>query len=153
MRNQYTGSKEKSIIMQQFIEFGLRHWELLLPFFIVLLILIGLEVRNRFTGFPQLSTSEVTRLINREDALILDIRDSKNFDKGHIIGALNIVDVEANAEKLKKYKTKPIVIVFSVGQTPAKTADLLLKHGFEDISILKGGIASWQSAGLPLVKG
>lgn len=141
--------------MQQFIEFGLHHWELLLAFFVVLLLLIGLEVRNRFTGFPQLSAHEVTRLINREDAQVLDIRDDTSFTKGHIIGSINIptTDIENKLNKLKKDKAKPLIIVFSVGQTPAKTATLLQNQGFEDLSILKGGIASWQSAGLPLVKG
>lgn len=138
--------------MQQFIDFGFRHWELVLAFLATLLLLIGIEARNRFMGFPQLSPHEVTRLINREDALVLDTRDSSSFEKGHIINSLNLSDVEAGAGKLKKYKTKPIVII-SGGPVPTKTADLLLKQGFEDISILKGGISSWQSAGLPLVKG
>lgn len=140
--------------MQQLIEFSLHHWELLLAFFAVLIVLIALEAHNRFTGFPQLSAHEITRLINREDALVLDIRDQSSFAKGHIIGSINIPEkIENNIEKIKKYKTKPIIIVFSTGQTPAKTATLMQNQGFEDISLIKGGIASWQNAGLPLVKG
>lgn len=141
--------------MQQLIEFGLHHWELLLAFIVVLALLIGLELRNRFTGFPQLSAHEVTRLINREDAQVVDIRDDASFARGHIIGSINIpmAEVETKLAKTKKDKAKPLIIVFSVGQTPAKIATLLQNQGFEDISILKGGIASWQSAGLPLVKG
>lgn len=140
--------------MQQVIEFSLRHWELLLAFFATVILFIAVELRNRFTGFPQLSSQEVTRLINREDAQVLDIRDSTSFDKGHIVGSLNIAaaDIETKTDKLKKYKTKPLVIVFSVGQPAVKIATLLQKQGFEDISLLKGGIVSWQNASLPLVK-
>lgn len=140
--------------MQQYIEFGTRHWELLLSFLVILILLIALELRNRFTGFPQLSAQEATRLINREDAQVLDIRDEASYSKGHIIGGINIpsANLEDKLSKLKVNKAKPIILVFSMGQTPAKIATLLQKQGFEDISILKGGIASWQSAGLPLVK-
>lgn len=140
--------------MQQFIEFSIRHWELWLAFLVVLCLLLGFEMRSRFTGFPQLSAQATTLLINRENALVLDIRDSSSFNKGHIIGSINIplAELEDKVKSLEKHKKRTVVIIYSVGQSTTKVANLLQNKGFADINTLKGGITTWQNAGLPLIK-
>jgi len=140
--------------MHQLIEFSLRHWELVIAFVVVLFLLIGFELHSQITGTPQLSPHQLTMLINREDAVLVDIRDSSSFAKGHIVDAINIpqADLGNQLKQLEKYKDKPLVIIYNTNQPFAKAISLLANNGFTQLNSLQGGIASWQNANLPLVK-
>lgn len=140
--------------MHQFIDFSLRHWELWLAFFVLLGLFFGLEFHGKATGIPAISPQQATLLINREDAVVLDLRNTDIFAKGTIIGAINIplTEFEAKQAQLDKHQTKPIILVTSQGQSPSKIVALLKLRGFNKINHLNGGISAWQSAGLPLKK-
>jgi len=105
-------------------------------------------------GVIQVIPAEVTRLINHEDADVLDIRNVEEFEKGHIINAVNLdattlVDKE---KELEKYKEKPTIICCGQGQESIRVARSLKMKGFEKLYCLKGGITAWQNANLPLTK-
>lgn len=140
--------------MQQIIDFSFHHWELILAFFVILFLLIGLELKNRITGFPQLSPQDAIFLINRNDAVIVDIREQTSFTNGHISGSLNIPLSELNEKQkqLEKYKDRPIIIVYATGQAFTKALQQLQNNGFLKLNSLDSGISSWQNAGLPLTK-
>lgn len=140
--------------MQQLIEFSLRHWELALAFIAILGLLLGLELRDKLVGIRALSPQEITLLINRESAVVLDIRSRELFNKGHIAGSINTPFDELSAKigQLAKHKSKSLILVHAAGQPLAKCKSLLKNSGFAQITYLKGGISTWQSAGLPLVK-
>jgi len=106
-------------------------------------------------GASQIIPAEVTRLINHEDAELLDIRSAVDFENGHIINAVNIdVATPGDREKeLEKYKDKTVVICCGQGQDSIRVARSLKKKGFEKFYSLKGGISAWQNANLPLTKG
>jgi rhodanese-related sulfurtransferase len=106
------------------------------------------------SGVKMLNPDEVTRLINREDAQVVDIRTQKEFEGGHIIDAVNInVDELGNQlEKLKKYKDKGVIFCCASGSVSIKEIRKLMNEGFEKAYCLKGGILSWQNANLPLTK-
>ena len=140
--------------MQEFIQFCLRHWELCLTFIVVLSFLLVFELHGKLTGVPSVSPQEVTRLINHEDAVVIDIRDSASFSKGHIINAINIpqAELEAALKRIEKYKERTVVLVYNMGQPHHKAINLLRKAGFTKLYHLKGGITTWQNASLPLTK-
>ena len=46
-----------------------------------------------------------------------------------------------------------MVLVCRTGQTAGAAAKRLKKAGFEKVYVLDGGVAAWQQADLPLVKG
>jgi rhodanese-related sulfurtransferase len=140
--------------MDQFISFVIRHWELWLLLAALVAALGALEIRDRFFGVRGLSSHEVTNLINREEATILDIRDNAHFVKGHILGSVNmpVKQIDEQTKQLEKYKSKPLIIVYSANQAVSAAASLLIKQGFTQVYTLKGGIATWQSANLPLEK-
>lgn len=98
---------------------------------------------------------EVTRLINRDDAQVIDIRPQNDFENGHIIDALhiNVDDLSNQVDKLKKYKDKGLIICCASGAVSVKEARKLINEGFEKAYCLKGGMMSWQQANLPLTKG
>ena len=77
--------------------------------------------------------SEATRLINSEDALVVDVRSDGEFRQGHIINALNVPEKELDSrlDKLEKYKQTPIITVCRTGQFSAKAGAALRRQGFE----------------------
>ncbi len=106
-------------------------------------------------GASQIVPAEVTRLINHEDAALLDVRGAEDFERGHIINAVNIdVATLGDREKeLDKYKDKTVVICCAQGPESIRVARSLKMKGFEKLYSLKGGISAWQNANLPLTKG
>lgn len=140
--------------MHQFIEFVLHHWELWLAFAVIVVLLLTFELHSKLTGLNNLSPQEAITLVNHNEAVIIDIRDNSNFTKGHIINAVNIPlpQLDSGLKKIEKYKDKPVILSYGAGQAHHKAARLLKQAGFSDLYNLKGGIASWQNAGLPLVK-
>lgn len=137
--------------MQEYIQFVINHWVLWLALVLLILLIIVEEFRGKIGGLPRLSASDLTQLINTDQAVVIDIRDNDAFAAGHITGSVNIPfsDLEANAKKLEKYKTKTIVIVS--GAELSKSTKALQAAGY-NLATLNGGITGWRQAGLPLVK-
>lgn len=140
--------------MKNFLHFIINHWALWGALVAVIILLIIEETRKIVQGVTKIPANKAVDLINREDAIVIDIRETKKFNDGHIIGSINIVnnEIENNINKLIKYKDKPIIIVCNLGQSAIKAGGRLKKHGFTKIFSITGGIAEWQKANLPLVK-
>ncbi len=105
-------------------------------------------------GGPWVNTLEATQLMNREDALILDLRAADEYSKGHILGARNIplADLERRAGELDRHKAKPVIVHCGDGNRAGAGVALLRKSGFGNVQNLTGGFAAWQQAGLPVEK-
>ena len=128
------------------------------------LLLVGLAVVSgamllwsfiggKVSGVAQVDTLEATRLIN-QDALVLDVREDKEFAAGHIPKARHIPlgTLASRLGELEKFKNKPIVVNCRSGQRSARACGMLKKHGFEKAVNLAGGIMAWESAHLPVEK-
>jgi rhodanese-related sulfurtransferase len=117
--------------------------------------LIVTEVAHLFRGYKALRPAELTTLINRDNALVVDLSASGDFEKGHIAGSRNVAPSQFDPENklLAAAKQLPVVVVCRNGQASAGAAKRLKKAGFEQVSWLEGGVAAWQQADLPLVKG
>ena len=119
-----------------------------------LTVCIGLLVRHESAkGGPSLSPQQLVGLINREQAVVVDLRDSKDFDSGHIVDALNIpfAKLSHRMAELDAYKQKPVVVVCKMGQHAGSAGKQLVQAGFENVSRLSGGMMEWQNSQLPLV--
>ncbi|EPC00673.1 sulfurtransferase [Litchfieldella anticariensis FP35 = DSM 16096] len=139
-------------MIDQLFEFVLNHPLLVGAFLLVLAAWIAYEV---MTGTRSgVSSGEATQLINREDAVVVDIRDANDFKAGHIAGARNIPQsrLDARLNELEKHKDKPLIVVCKHGQASGIALGKLTKAGFERVFKLKGGMTQWQADGLPLVK-
>jgi rhodanese-related sulfurtransferase len=97
---------------------------------------------------------DVTLLINRSKATIVDVRDAMEFAEGHLPEAKNIplADLDKRIGELEKFKSKSVVVVCKTGARASSAAAKLAKAGFADVVNLDGGVAAWQKAGLPLAK-
>lgn len=141
--------------MQQYIQFAINHWPLVAGFVVVLILISFEEARGNGLAGKRLSAQEVTHLINRKDATLIDMRDTNAFHDGHIAGSKNVPfkDIDAHIPKLLKQKDKDYVLVFSIGQKVQIVMTKFRKAGLVNVHQLGGGINTWKSAGLPLVKG
>ena len=140
-----------ALMIDQIFEFIGNHL-ILVGMFAVLLIAFTINEGKR--GGATVTISSLVTMINREDAMVLDIRDSKDFSQGHIIDAINIPysSFEQRSGELEKHKDKPLVVVCKMGQHAGASGKLLAAEGFTDINRLGGGMMEWQNMQLPLVK-
>jgi rhodanese-related sulfurtransferase len=105
-------------------------------------------------GVPNLNTTEAINLINRNNALVLDVRDDAEFASGHIVDAKHIplAKLAERLNELNKYKDKPILVNCQRGMRSAKACDILRKAEFKQVNNLQGGLDAWLAAKLPVVK-
>ncbi len=117
--------------------------------------LIVVTILIKMSPIKQLSPQELTFLMNKEEGLVVDIRAAKEFQGSHILGATHFSAEKANKNEfssLEKHKDKPIIVVCAAGMTATKVANQLLKAGFANVNLLKGGMNAWVGAGLPVAK-
>ncbi|WP_372964523.1 rhodanese-like domain-containing protein [Marinobacter sp.] len=137
--------------MDRLFEFVVNHYILVSIFVALILALLVLESRR---GGAKISAQGAVTLINKEEAVVLDIRDRKEFGEGRITGSINIPlsGLKGRVNELNKHKEKRIVVVDKMGQHSAMAVKQLKEEGFADVVRLNGGIADWKASNLPLVK-
>jgi len=109
----------------------------------------------RGNGGKAVSATDATLLINREDAVIIDVRDAAEFAAGHLPNArhLPLDKLESRLDELESCKDLPIIACCASGIRSGKACDLLRKAGFTKAVNLAGGVGTWTQAGLPLARG
>ena len=122
--------------------------------FAALCLVLALLAHNLWAGGGKfaITPQKATELINREEAVVVDVRPIADFSKGHIINAVNIPmnGLKNQLGRLDKYKQKPVIVACRSGAQSAGAGKQLRNAGFEKVYDLKGGIMAWQSASLPI---
>ena len=110
-------------------------------------------IGGRLSGVEQADTLKATRLYN-DDALVLDVREDKEFAAGHIPKARHIPlgQLAGRIKELDKFKGKPVLITCRSGQRSASACRMLKKAGFETVYNQAGGIIAWERANLPVTQ-
>lgn len=103
---------------------------------------------------PQVGAIDAVQLINRRDALVLDVRDNAEFVAGHLPNARSIplAELEGRIREIEKLKSRPVIVNCPVGTRSAAVCNTLKKHGFGEVHVLRDGIRGWVEASLPLEK-
>ncbi len=111
-------------------------------------------IRGQIGGAASISPTQATQMINREDAIVLDVREPGDYAKGHIPNARLVPagQVEKRLGELEKFKDKPIILHCQSGSRAGAACAVLRKSGFAKVFSLQGGIGAWEQAGLPLTK-
>ncbi|MBT7950189.1 MAG: rhodanese-like domain-containing protein [Gammaproteobacteria bacterium] len=140
--------------MERLPEFISNHLFLVSLFISLLMLLIWNLYGGVLSGAKQIIPAELTRLINRESAVVIDVRSEDDYKNNHILHAINMPDkeLEANSPKLDKYKKQALIVYCANGADSTRVARTLATNGFEQVYCLKGGLPSWQNANLPLTK-
>ena len=91
--------------------------------------------------------------IDKDDALLLDVRTPEEFAQGHIEPAAN--EDWLGGELLKDVsgidKTKPVLLYCAAGGRSAKAMEAMIDAGFTDVRDLKGGFGAWEAEKLPVI--
>lgn len=129
--------------------------------FMMLLVLIssGLMLLwsffgNRLRGIKEVDTVGALQLINHKEAVILDVREQKEYDGGHILNAklIPLGKLNDRMNELEKFRDRSIIVMCRSGQRSATATALLGKQGYTQAYNLSGGVIAWQKANLPLEK-
>ncbi len=107
-----------------------------------------------FRAGREVSAFEAVQLINRKDAVVIDVRDTGEYDTGHIAGAKHLPERQL-AERLKeleKFKDRPLILTCRSGMRSGAAVQILRRSGFNEAVNLRGGIGAWEQAGMPLEK-
>ena len=139
-------------MIAQFLEFVANHSLLVGAFLVLLALFVANEMRR---GGARISAQEVVNLVNREGAVVVDLRERKEFEQGHIVDAINIPygSLDERLRELEPYKDRPIVLACKMGQQAGAAGATLRKAGFADVRRLAGGMSEWRGSSLPVVKG
>ena len=137
--------------MLEFNLFLIDYWYLSVPLFVCILLWFRTETRR---GGSRVDCTQLTNLVNKESAYLLDVRPKNEFEMGAIAGSINIPfeSFEARQDELLKAKDNHIILICKMGRNAALAGEKLQKNGHKETHILKGGISTWQQEGLPLVK-
>jgi rhodanese-related sulfurtransferase len=135
--------------MNQFLIFLAAQW----PLVGTLLALVGLFMwnENRRAG-DSISIHQLTFQVNNANALVVDLREPKEFREGHVVDALNIPFAKIADRMGELDKTRPLILVDKIGQHSASVGRTLKQAGF-NVMRLAGGMSEWTASSLPVVKG
>ncbi len=139
-------------MIEQLFEFIGNHFILVSVF---LFLLFAFIVNEGKQGGAAVTTGGLVNMINKEDAVVIDIRDSSEFKLGHIPSALNIPysSLDSRLAEVEAFKDRPVVVVCKIGQNAGAAGRKLKAKGFENVRRLAGGMTEWTGASLPVVKG
>ena len=137
--------------MDRLFEFVVNHYILVSLFVAFLVAILILESRR---GGAKISAQGAVNLINKDEAVVVDIQDRKEFGEGRITGSINIPlnSLKSRVGELSKFKDKQIIVADKMGQHSAMAVKQLNAEGFSNVVRLNGGVADWKASNLPLVK-
>lgn len=141
--------------MQEYIDFFSNNLMLTIAWIVTAALLVHSFIQDKLTGVKSITTQEATLLINKQNAIVVDIRTSDEFKKGHIVNAKNITLSQIEQGKftgIENYKDSPIILVCESGSRTSSAATKLLKGGFTQVNNLLAGMSGWQSENLPTTK-
>jgi rhodanese-related sulfurtransferase len=137
--------------INQLIEFTSNHPLLVAAFAAILVMLVAGELRQRLSGVNEVGPGEATRMLNHDNAIIVDMREDKDYREGHIVNAVHTPASNSDAvQKLEKFRERPVIVYCRSGHSSAGFCGKLRKQGFASVYNLAGGVLAWQKAGLPL---
>lgn len=117
-------------------------------------VLVWPLISRKLSGATEVGPMEAVQLINRKDAVMVDLREPAEFGGGHAPNARNIPQsqLDKRAGELEKLKDRPVILVCQTGGRSHAVTAQLRKAGLGQVMVLSGGINAWQQANLPVEK-
>ncbi len=138
--------------MELFVQFVVLKWYLFTAAAALIAMLLVHENRR---GAPAVSPVQLSSMVNRDDAVVLDLRDANEYRAGHIVDSVHMPfgKLSERIAELERYRDRPVIVVCKMGHHSGAVAKTLKEKGFAQVYRLGGGMLEWQSAQLPLVRG
>ena len=130
------------------------NWPLVLLMLVSGAALLWSTVQRYLSPIREIGAMEATQLINRRDALMLDVREAKEYQGTRVANALHLPasELAARGDELKKHSGRPVVVYCERGQRSRRAGSALTRLGFAEVYALRGGLRAWSDAGLPVDK-
>lgn len=137
--------------MTQFI---INNWYLFVALGVICFLLAAGPISQQMYGIKNTNSAQAVILLNRENAVVVDVCEPKEFSAGHVPNAINLPlsSLKDRLHDLDKYKNKPVIVSCRSGNRSMKGAVLLRKHGFPTVYNLAGGLLGWERDNLPVEK-
>ncbi len=105
-------------------------------------------------GAGALTAQGAVQLINRQRAVVVDVRDAEEFAAGHATGSRNVPldQLEAKLVSTVKNKSLPVLIMCATGARAQRAVAIAKKLGYEQAQAVSGGLKGWKEANLPIEK-
>ena len=137
--------------MLEFNLFLIDYWYFSVPLSFFIFLFAYSEMNK---GGKKIEPNELTRLVNKESAILIDLRKKEDYENGHIMNALNYPHQEFDNQmhELEKFKDRPIILVCDMGRNSANIGEKLKKAEFEKTFRLNGGMMTWTQENLPVIQ-
>ncbi len=146
---------EQLTFTQQLQQFISAHPVLIAAWVAVFVAVLFSLYKGLTSKFKVVNNAQATELVNRDNAIFLDIRSDEEFRNGHIAESHSIHPSDIKSGKInaiEKFKNQPVIVVDGNGFNASSSAEQLAKLGFAKVYVLKEGLLGWRSANLPTVK-
>ncbi|HTS21456.1 MAG TPA: rhodanese-like domain-containing protein [Casimicrobiaceae bacterium] len=137
------------------LQFLQENWYLILVLVVSGGMLVWPYFQGRFSPVRELGPFEATALINRRNAVLVDVREAGEYQGGRIANAVSLPQsqLQTRVAEFKKLASRPVIAYCERGQRSRTAAGALAKLGFGEVYSLRGGLRAWADAGLPIEKG
>lgn len=138
--------------MSDFVEFAQQNVLLFLALFAIIGMLVGSEILRRMRGISTVNAIEALRLMNDQEAWMVDIRDAGDYKTSHIPQARHFpfATLKERLSELTKAGDQPIVVYCRTGSVSQSACALLKKNNIANVYSLSGGLSAWLDANLPV---
>ena len=118
------------------------------------IVLVGFLLNEKRRAGKSLSPTQAVIRMNRENALVVDVREPKDYKTGNVSGALNwpLTKLDEFVSEVPKYSERPILVVCKVGSSAGAAVKKLSAAGHPDVSRIAGGMMDWTANNLPVKK-
>jgi rhodanese-related sulfurtransferase len=130
------------------------NWPLVLVFVISGGLLLWPLVQRRLTPARDITTLDATYLLNKENPLVLDVREPNELGGGRLPNAVHIPlsQLKERGSEIAKHSSRPVIVYCERGGRGGAAIAALGRLGFARVLSLRGGFRAWKDAGLPLAK-
>jgi rhodanese-related sulfurtransferase len=141
-------------MLTQISEFAVNHPYLVMAFVVLLALVFFNEMKIATQRFASLTPAAAVQLMNKEDVVVLDVREPSETVGGKIAKAIQIPvgAVAKRVDELEKFKNKTLLVYCKSGARAGIACKELGKNGFDKVYSLNGGLLAWQDAHLPVSK-
>ncbi len=141
--------------MQEYIDFFSGEPILSIAWVAIAALLIQSLIKSKISGVKSIAAQDAIMMINKQNAVVVDVRPADEYKKGHIVNAKNIpvsqID-KGGFTEIEKHKDSPIIVVCASGDRSSGAAGKLVKAGFAQVNNLSAGMSGWAAANLPTTK-
>ncbi len=140
-------------VLNRLALFSSNHYLLVAAFVFILVLIVADEVERKTRRYREIGAQEAAQLINR-GASLLDLRDRKAFDEGHIANAIRIdaTDLADRVLALAKSNPPAIILYCQNGEQSKRSAKRAAGLSATPVAILKNGLSQWRQENFPLVQ-